>query len=71
MSKPANREELAARFGETWTTDEADALFNFIDFQIGGHVRVLRRDNGQEGFISFWDNSNPPYDRYYFNWRKW
>lgn len=70
MTKPANRQELAERYGETWTTDEAIALFQFHDF-MGGHVRVTRYEDNANGFISFWDNGDSPYERYYFGWRKW
>lgn len=60
---PGSREDLEARYGKVWSTDELTEEFQAIGF-LAPLVVVRRRSDGVKGSLEF--QGNP---RFYFNWQ--
>ncbi len=63
-SNPGNREQLEKQYGEVYTTDEVDELFEITGF-IAPFVVVRRRADDVKGTMMFQDNP-----RYYFSFKE-
>lgn len=61
---PGSREDLEAKYGQVWSTDEMTEEFQAIGF-MAPIIVVRRRSDGAKGSLEF---QHSP--RFYFNWQQ-